>query len=215
MRIDITRFLDIINESILGFKHQQKDFFKKRKKNNLHFLIFIILSSRTKDELTVKVCEKFFDKINTIEDLQKISQIEIQKLIYPVGFYKTKAKHLKLLGDVLKKDFNNKIPNDFETLLELPGVGRKTANLFLNIALKKPGICVDTHVHRILNRIGYLSTKTPLQTEMYLRKNLDTKYWNKINELLVVYGQNICKPINPKCSLCKIKKFCTYYKKYE
>ncbi len=211
MKISIAKLLNIIDISNSGFKHPLEDFFKKRQNNNLHFLIFIILSARTKDETTVVVCQRLFSKINTIDDILKTSQKEIQKLVYPVGFYKTKAKHLKLLAIILKNKFNSKIPDNIENLLTLPGVGRKTANLFVDLAFSKPGICVDTHVHRILNRIGYLNTNTTFETEMYLRNNLDKKYWGKINSSLVVYGQNICKPINPKCLICKINRYCSYY----
>lgn len=211
MKINIINILNTIEKSIVNFRHPLKNFFDNRKKNDLHFLIAILLSARTKDETVVKSCTKLFKKVKKIEDLIRIGQKDIEQLIYPVGFYKTKARHLKLLALVLKDGFNNKIPDNIEDLLKLPGVGRKTANLFINLAFLKPGICVDTHVHRILNRIGYLNTKNPFETEMFLRKNLNKKYWGKINSLLVVYGQNICKPISPKCEMCKIKKYCSYY----
>ena len=139
---------------------------------------------------------------------KKFTQKEIEKLIYPVGFYKTKAKHLKQLPIILKQEFNNKIPETIEELIKLPGVGRKTANLVVTIAFNKPGICVDTHVHKIMNRIGYIETKTPYETEMRLRDKLPKKYWKTINSILVAFGQNLCTPISPHCSNCPINKYC-------
>ena len=184
-----------------------------KKFNNFQILISIILSSRTKDKTTLESSLRLFEKVSNCKDLQKLTNLQIQKLIYPVGFYKTKAKNLKKLCFVLNKDFNSKIPETIDELIKLPGIGRKTANLYISTVLKKPAICVDTHVHRILNRIGYLNTRTPYETEMFLRKNLDKLYWKKINFVLVLFGQNICRPIGPKCNICKIKNYCLHYEK--
>ncbi|HHE39171.1 MAG TPA: endonuclease III, partial [Candidatus Cloacimonetes bacterium] len=133
---------------------------------------------------------------------------EIEKMIYPVGFYKNKAIHLKKFPEVLEKEFNNNIPDEIDNLIKLPGVGRKTANLVRAIAFKKSAICVDTHVHRISNRLGYVKTKTPLETEMVLRKKLPEEYWIMYNSYLVSFGQNHCFPRNPKCSSCVIYDEC-------
>lgn len=165
-------------------------------------LISAILSTRTKDKITLAASERLFSKIDKIKDLKNLSLEEISELIYPVGFYKTKAKHLKALS-ILEK-----IPDNFMELIKLPGVGRKVANLFLSVVYEKNEICVDTHVHRISNRIGWVNTKTPLGTEMALKKFLPKNYWKIINSILVAYGQKICTPLKPKCNICKINHYC-------
>ena len=171
-------------------------------------LITTILSARTKDQTTKEVAQRLFLTVTNQKDLEKISLEELQQLIYPIGFYKNKAKQLKQLPLVLKKEFNNKLPQTIEELIKLPGVGRKTANLVVAVAFKKPAICVDTHVHRITNRWGYLSTKTPFETEMKLREILPKKYWLDINWMLVSFGQAHCTPRNPQCQSCPVKQFC-------
>ena len=171
-------------------------------------LITTILSARTKDQTTKEVAQRLFSKITNQKDLEKISLEELQQLIYPIGFYKNKAKQLKQLPLVLKKEFNNKLPQTIEELTKLPGVGRKTANLVVAVAFKKPAICVDTHVHRITNRWGYVTTKNPFETEMKLRKILPKKYWLDINWMLVSFGQAHCTPRKPRCDTCPIKTFC-------
>lgn len=171
-------------------------------------LVATLLSARTKDELMIKRLPEIFKHAGTMSKLKKIPQNKLEKLIYPIGFYKTKTKHLKALPLVLEKQFNGVIPQTVEELIKLPGVGRKTANLVVTVAFKKPAICVDVHVHRISNRLGLLKTKNPLETEMKLRETLPKKYWLKINTYLVAYGQSICTPVSPYCSKCKIKKYC-------
>jgi endonuclease III len=171
-------------------------------------LVTTILSARTKDETTAKVAEKLFPKVQKIEDLEKIPLAELDALITPVGFHRVKAKHLKELPKVLKEKFNGKIPEEIDDLLELPGVGRKTANLVRAVAFQKPAICVDVHVHRICNRWGYIQTKTPLETEMTLRQKLPEKYWLNFNSYLVAFGQNLCTPRKPKCEICPVAEFC-------
>lgn len=171
-------------------------------------LLATILSARTKDETTAAASSRLFARVNKIQDLDKLSEKQIQQLIYPVGFYKTKAKHLKQLPSILKEKFNSKIPETIEELIQLPGVGRKTANLVRAVAFNKPAICVDIHVHRIMNRLGYVRTKKPYDTEMALRQKLPKQYWEKINALFVAFGQTICKPISPHCSRCPVRKYC-------
>jgi endonuclease III len=171
-------------------------------------LIATILSARTKDETTAKAAEKLFTKVQKIEDLENIPLSELDALITPVGFHRVKAKHLKELPKVLKDKFAGIIPAEIDELLELPGVGRKTANLVRAVAFQKPAICVDVHVHRICNRWGYLKTKTPLETEMTLRQKLPLKYWLNFNSYLVAFGQNLCTPRKPKCEKCPIAEFC-------
>ena len=171
-------------------------------------LVATILSARTKDETTAKVTEKLFQKVQKIEDLENIPLSELEALITPVGFHRVKAKHLKELPKVLKEKFKGIIPAEIDALLELPGVGRKTANLVRAVAFQKPAICVDVHVHRICNRWGYINTKTPLETEMTLRQKLPLKYWLNFNSYLVAFGQNLCTPRKPKCEKCPVAEFC-------
>jgi endonuclease III len=177
-------------------------------KDPFKILVATLLSARTKDQTTAEVCKRLFKVINTPADLTKKSVAQIEKLIFPVGFYKNKAKYLKKLPTVLQEEFQGIIPETVDELVRLPGVGRKTANLVVAVAFKKPAICVDIHVHRISNRFGWVKTKTPFETEMTLRKKLPSKYWLKINWYLVAYGQSLCTPISPWCSLCSIKKYC-------
>lgn len=171
-------------------------------------LISCILSLRTKDEVTRKASERLFSVADNIEKLSKLSISQIEKLIYPVGFYRNKAKIIKKICEILTKKYVGKVPSSLDELLSLPGVGRKTANLVITIGFGKPGICVDTHVHRITNRWGYLTTTNPSETESVLRKKLPRPYWIKINSLLVKFGQNICRPVSPLCSRCPIERFC-------
>ena len=173
-------------------------------------LISTILSARTKDEITEKVCEKLFSKIKDFEDLRKIDLKELENLIYPVGFYREKAKRLKELAEVMKKH-NNEIPNSLEELVKLPGVGIKTATLYLSLAEKQDEICVDTHVHRISNRWNFVDTVTPEETYYELKKKLPKEYWRKINDLLVIFGKTVCKPVVPDCDNCKFKATCPYF----
>jgi endonuclease III len=138
----------------------------------------------------------------------KLTAKKIEKLIYPVGFYKTKAKNIREICRTLINKYDGKVPDDIDELLKFKGVGRKTANLVVTLGYKKPGICVDTHVHRISNRWGYVKTKTPEKTEFALREKLPKQYWIEYNDLLVSFGQHLCRPISPLCSQCPIVKYC-------
>ena len=171
-------------------------------------LVTTMLSARTKDETTLIAAKKLFANVHKPAAFELLSLKQIEKLIYPVGFYRTKARHLKKLPATLKALFNGRIPETLDGLLKIDGVGRKTANLVVAVAFKKPGMCVDTHVHRIMNRLGYVKTKTPHETEMALRKKLPLQYWENINSILVAFGQNNCRPISPWCSRCVIKNYC-------
>jgi endonuclease-3 len=172
-------------------------------------LISCLLSLRTKDEVTAKASYRLFKKYNTPEQLANVSEKEIQSLIYPVGFYKTKAKRIKDISRTLLEKYNEKVPNDFDELLKLKGVGRKTANIVMVYGFKKQNyLPVDTHCHKIPNRLGWIKTKTPEQTEEELKKILPKKYWNDFNYLFVKFGQTICVPISPFCSKCPIKNYC-------
>lgn len=171
-------------------------------------LVATLLSLRTKDEVTEKVADRLFSVAPDLDSILKMTHKEIEKLIYPVGFYRQKAKRLKLIAKIIKEKYNGKVPETEEELLSLPGVGRKTANLVLSKGYNIPTIAVDTHVHRISNRLGWVNTRTPLNTEKELKKVLPKKYWTIINRLLVVWGQHICRPISPFCSKCAISDFC-------
>jgi len=184
------------------------DLIEVKENDKFRILIATILSARTKDQVTSIVCRRLFNKVKNFKDLSRLDVSEIEKLIYPVGFYKTKAKHLKELPKIILKEFNGEIPDNMDKLLKLPGVGRKTANLVLATAFDKDAICVDTHVHRISNRLGWVKTKNPGETEIVLMEVLPKEYWKDVNYTLVAHGQRVCSPINPYCSRCKIKKYC-------
>lgn len=184
------------------------DFIEVQTKDPFKILVATILSARTKDTTTTKVVQGLFKEVSKVEDLDKLTITQLEKLLYPVGFYKNKAQYLKALPKVLKEEFNNEIPEEIDELIKLPGVGRKTANLVRAIAFKKPAVCVDIHVHRIFNRLGMIRTKNPFETEMTLRKELPVKYWIHFNSYFVAFGQNLCTPRKPKCSECPIYDGC-------
>ena len=207
--VDISKIHKILSQEFKTYNAPVVDLIKIQTNDPFKVLVATILSARTNDRTTVNACKKLFFKVNKIEDLNKLSIKEIETLIYPVGFYHNKAIHLKELPNALKEKFDNKIPQTVEELIELPGVGRKTANLVVAIAFEKPAVCVDTHVHRIMNIFGYVKTKTPFETEMELRKKLPVKYWTTINSILVAHSQHICRPISPQCSKCKIERLCS------
>lgn len=180
----------------------------QHRRSPFEVLIATVLSLRTKDEVTRSASKRLFEKATTPEDLITLGEFQISELIFPVGFYKTKAKTLISLCKQIVDDYHGEVPDNLDELLKFKGVGRKTANLVMTLGYGKLGICVDTHVHRISNRFGYVETKTPDQTEMALREKLPTKYWIEYNDLLVTWGQNICKPISPLCSKCAIISYC-------
>ena len=171
-------------------------------------LVGTILSARTRDETTSEVSRRLFSKVGKPSDFRLLTLRQLEKLIFPIGFFRTKARHLKELPDVLDQLFGGRIPESIEDLCKLPGVGRKTANLVRSVAFDKPAICVDVHVHRICNRLGLLKTRDPLDTEMTLRDILPARYWKTWNRYLVSYGQTICSPTRPKCETCAISKYC-------
>ncbi len=171
-------------------------------------LISCILSLRTQDKVTGEASQRLFKLAQTPETLSKLSVEKIEKAIYPVGFYRVKTKNIKNMSREIIEKFGGKVPDTLEELLTLKGVGRKTANLVITLGYNKDGICVDTHVHRIPNRWGFIKTKTPHETEFALRKILPVRYWKELNSILVAFGQGICKPISPLCSQCKIYSCC-------
>ena len=201
----LRREYDRLNAPIEKLKAQKKG-------DPLRALICTLLSTRTKDETTAEVCKRLFERVKSLDDLLEIDQKELEDLLYPVGFYKNKAKYLKQMALQIKEEFNGEVPNTLEGLLKLKGVGRKVANIVLVEAFGKPALGVDTHVHRICNRWKLVSTKTPEQTERVLTQILPKEYWMDFNRLLVAFGQTICKPVKPKCDVCPIREFCEFVK---
>ena len=171
-------------------------------------LISTVLSLRTKDETTADASKRLFGKASTPEEIVKLGQKRVAKLIYPVGFYNVKAKNIINISKKLVSEYNSEVPDDLDELLTFEGVGRKTANLVITAGFNKPGICVDIHVHRISNRLGYIKTKNPDKTEMVLREKLPKKHWIDYNYILVSFGQHLCRPVSPFCSRCPIEKYC-------
>jgi len=171
-------------------------------------LIATVLSQRTRDEVTEKAAKKLFSRYDTPFSLSKADVKDIEELIREVGFFRVKAPRIKEIARIIDNKYNGKVPEDMNELLALPGVGRKTANCVLVYGFGKEAIAVDTHVHRISNRLGFVSTKTPEETEMRLREILPEKYWLLINELMVRFGQDICRPVSPKCGNCAISEHC-------
>ena len=178
----------------------------------LSILIGTILSARTRDENTTVVVKKLFTKYKSASSLAQAKLSDVEKIIKSTGFYHVKAKRIIEVASLIDSKYSGKVPDSLDELLKLPGVGRKTANCVLVYAFDKPAIPVDTHVHRISNRLGLVQTKTPEETEIELMKKIPKKYWLKINDTFVMYGQNICKPISPMCDVCQIKKECNFYK---
>jgi endonuclease III len=174
-------------------------------------LIGTILSARTRDENTKPVVNRLFERFKTPQDLAAADIDEIKKIIHSIGFYNIKADRIKQVSQMLVSKFGGQVPSDIDQLLELPGVGRKTANCLLVYAFDKPAIPVDVHVHRISNRLGLVKTKMPEQTELELSKLVDKRLWTKVNDTFVMYGQNICLPVRPNCKACDLKKMCRYY----
>ncbi|MDD2331680.1 MAG: endonuclease III [Candidatus Cloacimonetes bacterium] len=207
-KFDIDAVIAALEEHFYSVKTPIVDLIQAKTRDPFKVLVATILSARTKDETTAKVVNILFQKVNTPVDLEKISLEELDRIIFQTGFHNTKAKHLKELPRVLKEKFGGRIPSEIDELVQLPGVGRKTANLVRAVAFSLPAICVDIHVHRITNRWAYVQTKSPFETEMSLRKILPQKYWLVINSYLVAFGQNLCTPRNPKCRICPIQEYC-------
>lgn len=192
--------VSLLKEPIVGRVAHTRDPFK--------VLVSTMLSLRTKDSTTERACTRLFEMAGDPYAMLSLPLATIEEAIYPVGFYKTKAKNIHEMCAILVERHAGFVPHTLEELLELPGVGRKTANLVIILGFDGLGICVDTHVHRITNRWGYLKTKTPEQTEMRLRQILPVRYWKDINNFLVPYGQNICTPASPWCSRCRLVTWC-------
>lgn len=174
-------------------------------------LIGTILSARTRDENTTRVVNRLFARFKAPQDLASADIDEVKRIIHSIGFFNVKAERIKQVSQTLVAKFGGQVPRDIDQLLELPGVGRKTANCVLVYAFDLPAIPVDVHVHRISNRLGLVNTKMPKQTELELSRLVDKRLWTKVNDTFVMYGQNICLPAKPNCKACDLKKMCRYY----
>ncbi|KAB8144658.1 endonuclease III [Chloroflexia bacterium SDU3-3] len=205
---DIDAAIAILRETMPRFQQPLIEAMGEESQTPFHILIATILSLRTKDTLTSVVAPRLFARASTPQAMLALSEEELAQLIYPVGFYRTKARSILQICQILLARYGGQVPSDLDALLELPGVGRKTANLVVTAGFGLPGICVDTHVHRICNRFGYVLTKTPDETELALRQKLPPPYWSIINGLLVTLGQNICHPTSPRCSECPVSHLC-------
>lgn len=203
--------IDKIVNTLKEAKQPQSDFVKLMDSFNDPFIVLIacILSLRTNDRTTYPATLRMLELGKTPADFASCDIEKLTKAIYPVGFYANKARQIVELSKKLVEEYDSKVPDEIEELVKFNGVGRKTANLVLSEGFHKPAICVDVHVHRIFNRLGYVKTKNPEETEFALREKLPVKYWIDINSLLVTHGQNICKPLNPKCNICPVNEYCS------
>lgn len=180
----------------------------ERHRDPFRVLIATLISTRTKDEVTGPAAARLFALADTPAAMLQLSPEQIARTIYPAGFYQTKAANILAVCRLLVEQYGGRVPDAIDELVKLPGVGRKVANLVVTVGYGKPGICVDTHVHRITNRLGYVKTKTPAETEIALRGKLPPEYWIEINDHLVAFGQNICHPTSPLCSRCPLVSYC-------
>ncbi len=209
---EIHSIIKILKTETKNFENPLIEEIKEKTRDPFKILISCLLSLRTRDEIAAKASIKLFSLADNPEKMAKLKEKDIMKAIKSVNYYKTKAKRIKEISKELVKNYNGKVPENLEDLLKLKGVGRKTANIVITNAFGKYGIAVDTHVHRISNRLGLVNTKKPKETEIELRKKLPKRYWKDFNKLIVIWGQNVCLPRNPKCDICKIRKYCKFFK---
>ncbi len=199
---DWDEFIAELSSAIEGSSLPSVSIVAEQKPDPFRILISTIISLRTKDAVTLEASSRLFSRADTPQGIAALPESAIATAIYPAGFYNTKAKNIKAVSEIILRDYGGMVPRSIEALLALPGVGRKTANLTLGLGYGIPGICVDTHVHRVSNRMGIVDTKTPEDTEYALARILPKRYWIRINELLVRFGQKICTPASPRCSIC-------------
>ncbi len=205
---DIHACVRILKREILRWKEPVVGVVAKASRDPFQILVSTVLSLRTKDQTTADASARLFRLATTPKAMLAISRRAVERAIYPVGFYRTKARHIHEICRDLLTRYGGRVPDEIDELLTLKGVGRKTANLVVTLGYRKPGICVDIHVHRISNRWGYIRTRTPEQSEKALRRKLPGRYWLIYNDLLVPYGQNLCTPVSPRCSQCKLAVYC-------
>jgi endonuclease III len=208
MEFDIDLVMEALEKAVVAWDTPAVTIISQRDGDPFKVLVSCILSLRTKDTTTGPASSRLFALADSAEKMLLLDQEQIEKSIYPVGFYRTKAAQIREICRVLMDKYSGSVPDSLEELLKFKGVGRKTANLVVVLGFNKPGICVDTHVHRICNRWGYVQTRTPEETESRLREILPPQYWLRINDLLVTYGQNLCTPVSPFCSKCTLSAFC-------
>lgn len=211
---NIEIIMKILKKEMGRFQNPVATEISKTTRSPYMVLISCLLSLRTNDKITGPISKKLFEIVKTPHGMNKLSLNKLQKIIRPVNFYITKSKRIKEISKILVRKYGGKVPDDFNKLMEFKGVGRKTANIVMTYGFfKKDYIAVDTHVNRIPNRLGWIKTKKPEDTEEQLKKILPKKYWQDFNDLIVTFGQNICRPIGPKCWECPVNKYCDYYKK--
>ncbi|HIE65319.1 MAG: endonuclease III [Nitrospira sp.] len=208
-RVEIDKIMVILQEEAGRLKVPVLGIIAEETRNPFKVLISCLLSLRTRDETTATASARLYLLAETPSAMMKLRQEKIEKAIYPVSFYRNKSRHILAICQILEDEYGGKVPDQLEALLKLPGVGRKTANLVITVAFNKAGICVDTHVHRISNRLGFIRTSSPEESETALREKLPGKYWIHYNDILVPFGQYICTPISPFCSRCAVKPFCS------
>lgn len=208
MHFDIDAVMALLEDAVSAWDTPAVTIISQRDGDPFKVLISCILSLRTKDTTTGGAARRLLSLADTPEKISQLQLQQIEEAIYPVGFYRNKAAQIKEICRQLVEKYDGSVPESIEELLQFKGVGRKTANLVVTLGFGKPGICVDTHVHRICNHWGYVATKTPAETEFRLREILPDKYWLRINDLLVAFGQNLCRPVSPFCSKCPIAGFC-------
>jgi len=207
-RAVLGRVVPAVRRAVRGSPNPSVTEIALRSRCPFRVLVSTVISARTKDEVTGEAARRLFAKGATPRALARLSERTISALIYPAGFYRTKAKAIRALSSKLLRDYDGRVPDSMEGLLSLPGVGRKTANLVLTLGFGLPGICVDTHVHRVVNRLGIIRTMRPPETESSLRAVLRRDYWLEINDLLVMFGKTVCTPLSPRCSECPIRRSC-------
>ena len=205
---DIHHVFRVVSQEVQKWSEPIVGVVAKESRDPFRILIACILSLRTKDQTTAEASRRLFALAPDPASLVQLPINRLEQTIYPVGFYRTKAKQIRNICKKLLTVYHGKVPNTLEELLTLEGVGRKTANLVITVGFKKPGICVDVHVHRICNRWGYVETRKPEETEQALRRKLPRQYWITFNDLLVPFGQNLCRPISPFCSQCRLVPYC-------
>jgi endonuclease-3 len=207
---EISRVIDIVEQEVRRFREPAVTQVARRR-DPYQVLVSCMISLRTRDETTAAASERLFHIAKTPEDMTLLSEEEIERLIKPANYYRTKAKNIRKISHILIDEYGSRVPETIDELLKLPGVGRKTANIVVVFGHGKPGMPIDTHCHRIPNRLGWVHTKTPEQTERELRKLIPRTHWMKFNDIFVTFGQNICKPIRPLCGICPVTKYCDYY----
>jgi len=205
---DIDTAIRILKREIRRWKEPIVGVVAKASNDPFQILLSTVLSLRTKDQTTAEASERLFRLATSPRAMLAVPRRQIERAIYPVGFYRTKARHIHGICRDLLERYGGRVPDEIEELLTLKGVGRKTANLVVTLGYRKPGICVDVHVHRISNRWGYIRTRTPAESEKALRRKLPKRHWIIFNDLLVPFGQNLCKPVSPLCTQCKLAGYC-------